>query len=154
MTIRRATPADVASLGAIAFAAKAHWGYSPEQLEAWRSDLEVRADSLDSRPIYLAEDEAGPVGFVQVATDTSPWEIWALWVHPRRMRQGIGRVLLAEACRLARDAGEAELFIDADPNAEGFYRSRGARVVAHVRAPIAGQPMRSRPQLLLPLGVA
>jgi hypothetical protein len=51
--------------------------------------------------------------------------------------------------RHLRAAGIGELHIDADPHAEAFYRSHGALRVGQLDAPIANQPQRVRPQLLL-----
>ncbi len=70
--------ADLSALDGIALEAKAHWGYSAAQLAAWRDDLLTPADSLASRPVFVAEIEDTVVGFTQVATDVAPWEVWAL----------------------------------------------------------------------------
>jgi len=152
MRLRPAQPGDRAALEEIAYAAKAYWGYSPEQLEAWRADLEVSAEALSTDQFCVAEEDGRPVGFAQVATHGRPWELDALWVHPDYIRRGVGRALLAWAAALAASAGQRELAIDADPNAEGFYRACGARVVGSVAAPIAGKPQRVRPQLRLRTG--
>lgn len=149
MPLRSALVADLPALNEIAYSAKAHWGYDAEQLEAWRTDLEVDANSLSGKPVVVHKENGRPIGFVQVSADTEPWEIWALWVHPAHMGRGIGKALLAEAMRLAAEHGQHELAIDADPNAEGFYLAVGARVTGAVAAPIKGQPMRVRPQLRL-----
>lgn len=154
MNLRRGISADIPALETIAFAAKAHWGYSTEQLQAWREDLMVSSESLIARPVCVAEEHGQPVGFVQVATDTRPWELEAMWVHPKHMGKGIGKALLAWAAELAASRGQPELAIDSDPNAEGFYQACGARVVGAVPAPIVGSPKRVRPQLRLRTGAA
>lgn len=150
MNLRRGVPEDAAALNAVALAAKAHWGYSPEQLRAWRKDLTVEPGSMLAWPVCVAEENGEPAGFIQVNTDSRPWALEAMWVHPAHMGRGIGKALLAWAVDLAAAGGQAELAIDADPNAEGFYRAHGARVVGSVAAPIDGDPARVRPQLRLP----
>lgn len=154
MNHRRAVAADIPALNAIALAAKAHWGYTDEQLRVWRSDLEVQPDSLESRPVFVAEVDGQVAGFVQVATNVQPWEVCAMWVLPSHMGRGLGRSLLARACHFAAAAGQRELSIDSEPNAEGFYRACGAWVVGHVAAPVPGRPQRKRPQLILGTGTA
>ena len=149
MNLRRGLPEDVAAFDDIALAAKAHWGYTPQQLEAWRGDLRVKPESLSAAPVCVAEEEGHPLGFVQIATDRHPWEVEALWVHPTHMGKGVGKALLDWATQFAAAGGQVELAIDADPNAEGFYMARGARQVGVVAAPIAGNPARVRPQLRL-----
>ena len=149
MNLRPGVPSDCPTLEAIAFAAKAHWGYSVEQLQAWRDDLAVPEKLLPIRPVVVAELNGRPVGFAQVATDTQPWELWAMWVHPEHMGQGIGTALFAWATGFAAEHGQEELTIDSDPNAEGFYLRRGARRIGELAAPIPGDSARVRPQLLL-----
>ena len=149
MNLRRGVPTDIPALDAIALRAKAHWGYTSEQLEAWKDDLLVTAESLIERPVCVAEDHGQLVGFAQVATDTQPWELWAMWVQPSHMGQGVGKALLAWAIEFTASGGQAELAIDSDPNAEAFYRACGAQLVGSVAAPIAGNLTRVRPQLRL-----
>lgn len=153
-TIRMARLADLSALDGIALEAKAHWGYSAAQLAAWRDDLLTPADSLASRPVFVAETEDTVVGFTQVATDVAPWEVWALWVKPACMRRGIGKALLGRARSFAAAAGQRQLAIDADPNASEFYLRCHAIPVGVVPAPIPGAPVRVRPQFLLDTGAA
>jgi GNAT superfamily N-acetyltransferase len=147
MNLRPGIPEDSQRLELIAFAAKAHWGYSAEQLQAWRADLTISPESVVARPVCVAEEDGKPVGFAQVAMDKQPWELDALWVHPEHMGKGIGKALLAWAKDFAASGGQLELAIDADPNAEPFYRACGAVLIGSVPAPIVGHPDRVRPQL-------
>lgn len=153
-TIRMARLADLSALDGIALEAKAHWGYSAAQLAAWRDDLLTPADSLASRPVFVAEIEDTVVGFTQVATDVAPWEVWALWVKPACMRRGIGKALLGRARSFAAAAGQRQLAIDSDPNASELYLRCRATPVGVVPAPIPGAPGRVRPQFLLDTGAA
>lgn len=149
MNLRCGVPADIPALNAIALEAKAQWGYSREQLQAWSEDLTVTAESMLARPVCVAQEKGQLIGFAQVATDTQPWELWAMWVRPSHMGKGAGKALLDWARELAAAAGQSELAIDADPNASGFYQHCGARLVGAVAAPLAGSPERVRPQLRL-----
>lgn len=151
MNIRRARTSDLPALDRIAFAAKAHWGYSTEQLEAWRSDLVTPPETLEDKPVFVAERGGSILGFVQLDPGTSPWQVEALWVAPGSMRQGVGTALVRQVKAYAAAQGQTELAVDSDPNAEGFYRACGGTVCAYVPAPIAGQPERKRPQLVLPM---
>jgi GNAT superfamily N-acetyltransferase len=149
MNLRPGVPEDIPALDVIAFEAKAHWGYSNEQLLAWRNDLVIQSESMIARPICVAEENGQPLGYAQVATDTQPWELEALFVSPSYMGRGVGKALLTWAKQFAAAGQQHELAIDADPNASGFYVSCGARIVGTAAAPIAGNPNRVRPQLRL-----
>jgi GNAT superfamily N-acetyltransferase len=154
MQLRLATVADIPQLNELALLAKARWGYSAEQLEKWRPELEVAPTSLTLCPVCVAETAGVLLGFAQIATDETPWDLLALWVHPAHMGKGVGKALLAWVRRLAAEAGQPALTIDADPNAEGFYLSCGAQRAGELAAPIAGMPERVRPQLILPTRAA
>ena len=150
MEIRGALPGEHEALSRIAFASKAHWGYSIDQIQLWKNELVFTHAAISRLPTFVAEEQAGvPVGVVQINPTVEPWEVQALWVLPSAVRRGVGRALLRRALQVARTAGVRELAVDADPNAEGFYLSCGARRVGEREAPIAGQPFRVRPQLIL-----
>ena len=57
-----------------------------------------------------------------------------------RLRQGLGRRLLAHAARVARLAGAREIAIEADPQAEPFYLAQGAVRVGARAAPFPANP--------------
>jgi GNAT superfamily N-acetyltransferase len=49
-----------------------------------------------------------------------------MFVEPQAIGQGIGRLLFERTIAAGRDRGFTQLTIDADPNAEPFYRAMGA----------------------------
>jgi len=147
MHIRRAAGEEADALSALALRAKAHWGYAAAQIEAWRASLAVSSETVLTRPTYVGELNGQIVGFYSLLPSASEWELDNLWVTPERMRCGFGRMLLAHALQTATDSGAACVLVDADPNAERFYASCGAKRTGEVPAPIEGQPGRVRPQL-------
>ncbi|MCH7342561.1 GNAT family N-acetyltransferase [Pelomonas sp. CA6] len=149
--IRPARAQESAALGAVAYAAKAFWGYSAAQLEAWREGLTPSPASIDAGWTFVAEVDGRIAGFYQVHADARPPELEHLWVHPQFMRRGLGRALLRHAIEALRRHGAHELAIDSDPNAEPFYRACGAVRVAEIPAPTEAEPQRIRPQLRLAL---
>ena len=154
MQVRTATSDDVPHLDPIAFAAKAHGGYSAKQLAAWHRALHVPEHTLAIRPTFVAESDGRPVAFAQVDPEREPWELVAMWVLPAFMRKGIGRALLRRVCEHACACGKGRIAIDSDPNAAPFYQACGAQLVGHVSAPIPDEPARVRPQLILFTNVA
>lgn len=52
-----------------------------------------------------------------------------LWVLPRAIGIGLGRALLEAALRTAAEMGAAEMRLDSDPNAVGFYEYFGFRII-------------------------
>lgn len=149
VVVRPAEPTEADALCELALAAKALWGYSAAQLDAWRGELRIAAESIVKEPTFVAEANGLVLGFAQLETAQHPWALRHLWVHPAQCRRGVGRLLVQHALRHARDRGQSALSIDADPHAQAFYLRLGAQWVGEVAAPIQGQADRVRPQLVL-----
>ena len=129
MLLRAATPQDLPELDRVALSAKAHWGYTPEQLAIWATDLATQADTVLAWPTHVAEVEGRVAGFSQINPTVQPWELISLWVRPEFMRRGVATGLMHKVVAAAREAGQYSIHIDSDPNALGFYTRFGAIVV-------------------------
>jgi putative acetyltransferase len=96
---RRATAADLPALAALYALCARTLGpqvYSPAQVAAWArfaSDGPAFADYVLGATTWVAGDDV-PEGFCGA---DAGGELRSLYVHPRRMRQGLGSALLAHA---------------------------------------------------------
>lgn len=151
MNIRPAREDEAEVLSALAWASKAHWSYSQQQLEAWRLDLALSAADIANSAVYVIEINGEPAGFYQLLQPGEQWVLEHFWIAPAHMGAGLGRALLSHAASLAGAVGAKAIAIDADPYAEAFYVTCGASTVRRVQAPIPGMPDRARPQMILPL---
>ena len=145
MQIRRAVPSESDRLTAIARAAKAHWGYPAEWLDAWRDGLRISAEEIERHATFVAEENGDVVGVAQVQGDGTRFVLEHLWVDPQYHGRGAGRALVTHA----RELAGGTLVIVADANAERFYLRCGAKRVGDVAAPMPGAPQRSLPLLEL-----
>ena len=139
MEILRATPGDAGTLTGISFAAKRYWGYPEQWMERWRESLTITPDFIRRNEVYVAVVEGEMVGFYALAGQGHKFELEHLWVSPRHIGTGLGRALFDHAVRRAASLGAEILGIEADPNAEGFYRRMGATRVGGISYSIAGQ---------------
>ena len=111
---------------------------------AMETEASVEAE-LRSSTVLFVRDEGRVIGTLRLAT-RNPWlgnidfftpcdrpiYLTSMAVTPMRQRQGIGRLLLAEARRVARELGGEALRLDsyAGPAGAGeFYRKCGFREV-------------------------
>ena len=138
--IRRARSTEVDQLTDIALAAKKYWGYPEHWIDLWRDQLTITAEYIDASQVYLALIDSKIVGFYALIDNGSIWTLDHLWVQPNSMGLGVGRRLFQHAIDLARKNGATIIEIEADPNAESFYRHLGAIRVNVNRYEIAGQP--------------
>ena len=127
MKIVRAKTADAQTLTEIAHAAKRHWAYPETWIAAWREILTMRREFIAANVAFIAIDNnAGPLGFYVLTSEDDGIHLDHLWVAPDAMRRGIGKALFEHAKAEARKLEFASIKIEADPNAEGFYKRMGA----------------------------
>jgi GNAT superfamily N-acetyltransferase len=127
LDIRRAAPEDAGSLSRIAFAAKRYWGYPESWMKRWKESLTITPEFVRNNEAYAAVSGGEPVAFYALTGKGRKVELEHLWVSPGWIGKGIGRVLFEHAMREAASGGADAVEIEADPNAEGFYRHMGAR---------------------------
>lgn len=146
---RPARPEECAALTELCLRSKAHHGYDADFMSACRPELTVTPNRLARGGHAVAEVGGKLAGFVQVLTQDGETWLEGLFVEPDFIGEGIGTQLMAAAIAMARETGAKELEIHADPFAEAFYISCGARRVGLV--PSGSIPGRKLPQLVLSL---
>lgn len=148
--IRPARPDEAADLRGLAHRSKAHWPYAAEFLAAVRPLLRLEPEDVERDLVRVLEDEGEVVGWHRVSLRARHAELEDLWLEPRFIGTGRGRVLFEDAVDLARGAGARLLEWDAEPFAVGFYAAMGGVVVGEV--PSAARPGRMLPRMRLELG--
>lgn len=151
LQIRPALPSEAATISELAVRSKAHWGYDEAFLAACRDELATTAAECDGTHVQIAERDGAVVGYYKLAADGSTiGELADLFVDPPAIGTGVGGQLLRHAVEVARTLHLEVLTIDADPNAESFYRHAGAvRVGSVPSGSVAGREL---PRLELRLG--
>jgi GNAT superfamily N-acetyltransferase len=114
----------------LALAAKGFWGYDQAFLEACRAELTFTPDEVARRHFVVADRGGLVVGFYCVDGEPPVGELSHMWVRPSEIGTGLGRVMWQDAMAAAAAAGFEYLEIEAEPNAEGFYRKMGAERIA------------------------
>jgi GNAT superfamily N-acetyltransferase len=117
---------DAAALTQIAHAAKRHWGYPETWIAAWRDTLTMRPEFIAGNISYCAIENKRPVGFYVLTNEPDGPHLDHLWILPSSMGRGIGRALFEHAASQANRLGFRSMKIEADPNAEAFYKQMGA----------------------------
>ena len=114
------------------------WDEYREQLGAHPDAIELPQHFIDNGWTRVAVIGHGaPVGFsVVIPAPDGAHELDGLFVEPERMRRGIGRSLVEDACKRAREAGAHRLEVTAGP-AQAFYERLGFGVVGTVETRFA-----------------
>ena len=128
--IEKAQPGDAAELTAIAHAAKRHWNYPEEWIQAWREDLTFTSDFIQSRPVYKIVGEEGILGCCAYEVHSSHLEILHMWVLPAYMGKGLGKKLLEESLKeVLQMYPKPRIQVISDPFAQPFYEKTGFKKI-------------------------
>ncbi len=139
MQIIPATPSLAPALSAIAWAAKAHWGYPAHWMAWWRAQLTITPQFIAANETFIATANGRIVGFHALVDKPESWRLEHLWVLPNEMGRGFGRSLFNHAVARAAARGALCLTIEADPNAEPFYQHMGAVRTGVIKSEIHGR---------------
>lgn len=140
---------ELADINALILRSKAVWGYDAAFMEACREELSISRETLSRHPVAVTETDGRITGVAELSFEGDTAHLEKLFVDPETMRAGAGRRLFDWAVEKARAEGAGTLVIEADPDAEGFYRAMGARRTG--QAPSGSIPGRMLPELSLAL---
>ncbi|HWY77185.1 MAG TPA: GNAT family N-acetyltransferase [Verrucomicrobiae bacterium] len=139
MCIKRSNPENALLLTEITFASKRHWRYPEHWIEEWRGLLTVEPSFISSHEVWEAVVDGTTAGYYALSPRSDGVELLHFWVRPEFIGRGIGRALFVHAVNKARELSARAIYIESDPNAEGFYLRMGANRIGVVSSKVAGQ---------------
>ena len=96
------------------------------QLAANPDAIEMPEEQIRAGHVRVAAQDGVVVGFaVLLERSGEACELDGLFVEPDRMRAGVGRQLVQDAERMARERGAARIEVVANPQAVAFYAAVG-----------------------------
>jgi len=126
MTIRAARGDEREALEELQRRSSMHEPMYRAQLEAHPDAIELPAEQIAAGHVRVAELDGKLAGFsVLLERDGDACELDGLFVEPASMRHGIGRRLIDDAARLARERGATWIEVVANPQAVAFYEAVG-----------------------------
>ncbi len=140
---------DAPEMSALAFRAKAYWGYDDAFMEACREELAVPVEAFEAETVRIVSADGAMAGFYRLVLDGDEAELEAMFVDPPFIGKGVGKRLWRDMLAIAQQAGARRLVCQADPNAEAFYLAMGMRRFGE--KPSESIPGRSLPMLELAL---
>lgn len=142
--VRPAWPDEGPVLSALAFDAKAHWGYDAAFMERCRDELTITQARIWRERIRVAEVNGEIAGFASLNVGMGRADVEDVFVRPRFIGTGVGHLLINDLLQYACRHGIALINVEADPNATGFYTRQGFSLCGEV-------PSGSIPERMLPL---
>jgi GNAT superfamily N-acetyltransferase len=139
MQIVRARPEEADALTEIAYSAKRHWGYPERWIERWRDILTIRPEFIAANVAHAALENGLAVGFYVLTNEADGIRLDHLWILPAAMHRGILKVLFKHAVEQTRELGFRAIRIEADPNADEFYKRMGAKRIGTSTSKMDGE---------------
>ena len=140
MKISAANHAIAHDLTELTIRSKAHWGYSPEQMEAWRADLTITEDYIAQNHVFVLKDQQQIHGYYSFFKESiTVVKLDNLFVDPEFMGRGFGGKLMDNFLNRSRELKFQTITLDADPHAEDFYMKYGFQSVGQLATSIPGR---------------
>jgi len=138
-TIRRAVPVEAKILTELTLRSKAYWGYDDIFVAAVQQNLTITPDYVEANPVFVLEEGAQVQGFysLKASAATDEVELDFLFIEPAGIGTGYGKQLWQHAVCTGRQTGFHTMLIEAEPQAEEFYKKMGAVRVATKPSPLA-----------------
>jgi GNAT superfamily N-acetyltransferase len=125
LTLRAPRIDELAQASELCLRSKAHWDYPDDFLAACTSELTLTQVDLDTTEVILAIRDGKMVGVAQIGMDDGECYLEKLFVDPNDMGAGTGKALFEWSKDIAAGLGAAEMVVEADPDAVGFYERMG-----------------------------
>src|SRR4051794_13097939 len=146
LTIRFAQGSEREALERLQRRSSMHEPMYRAQLAAHPDVIELPAEQITAGTVRVAEQHGVIVGFaVLLERSGDACELDGLFVEPERMRSGVGRRLLEDAKRIARDRGATRIDVVANPQAVAFYEAVGFSAVGAEQTRFGPAPCMSLP---------
>lgn len=135
-SVRQARLDESRFLSGLAIRSKCYWPYPLDYLEKCIGAMSVTETDITDWPVSVAEQNGEVIGFFALKQVSGENRLDHLWIDPRFINKGIGRILFAEAVFAAKSIGWTGFRIAADPYAESFYLKMGATKIGAVQSKV------------------
>ena len=127
ISIENVQPGDIDQLTDISVRSKAYWGYSDDFMQKCTKELTVTKDDIGRSGLYFKAVASNQIsGFYGLERFTlTVFELDRLYVDPRYIGKGVGKILIEHAIENVSQLGGNELIVQSDPHAREFYEAVG-----------------------------
>jgi len=137
MRIDKATQIDAIDLTELTIRSKSHWNYSAEQIEEWRNDLTVSETYILEKEVYKLTKNNHIIGYYSfIKINDIDVKLENLFVDPKFIGCGFGKILMSDFLQRIKKTKIEKIILDADPNAEKFYKQIGFKTIGKLETSI------------------
>jgi GNAT superfamily N-acetyltransferase len=137
MEIINAEIADNELLTTITKKSKAYWGFSEDILKEWEHLLTVTKDYIEKNEVFKLVLNDQIIGYYSYfSIDENTIKLDNIFILPEFIGKGFGKILMNSFLEKTSQIGIKKITLDAEPNAENFYKSFGFESIGHLESSI------------------
>ncbi len=137
MKIEKAHRIDAVSITELTIRSKNFWNYGERQIAEWRDELTITSKYIDENQVYKLMIKHELVGFYAFNPENDKiLKLNFLFIEPKYIGKGYGKILITDFLKRVRETDYEKVTLDADPNAEKFYKRVGFKVVGNLKSSI------------------
>jgi N-acetylglutamate synthase-like GNAT family acetyltransferase len=137
MDILKAEPNDNELLTTITKMSKAYWGFSEDILKEWEHLLTITKDYIEKNKVYKLVKNDQIIGYYSYfSTDENTIKLDNIFILPEFIGKGFGKILMNDFLKNIKQIGITKVTLDAEPNAEIFYKTFGFETIGQLESSI------------------
>lgn len=132
-----ASPEDALLLADLEIRSESYWGYDSHFMDKFKELYLVTEDFIKNNPTYVLKEKDTIIGFYGILLDDIEASLEYLFIEPKYIGKGYGKILWNHALEECQKLGISEFTIITSPDARGFYLRLGARIYKQVESLIS-----------------
>jgi N-acetylglutamate synthase-like GNAT family acetyltransferase len=137
MEIVKAELADIEILTMITKKSKAYWGFSDHVLKQWEHILTISKEYIETNKVFKLMLNDQIVGYYSYfAIDEKTIKLDNIFILPEYIGKGFGKILMNDFLDKIRQLEVNKITLDAEPNAENFYKVFGFVTIGQLESSI------------------
>lgn len=137
MKIIKAEITDSETLTTITKISKAYWGFSEDILKEWENLLTVTKEYIEKNKVFKLIQNDQIIGYYSYfSTDKNTIKLDNIFILPEFIGKGFGKILMNDFLKNTNQLDISKITLDAEPNAEIFYKKFGFETVGNLESSI------------------
>lgn len=137
MEIINAAISDHEILTTITKKSKAYWGFSEDILKEWEHLLTVTPDYIEKNAVFKLIQNDQIIGYYSYfSIDEETIKLDNIFILPEFIGKGFGKMLMNHFLEKIFQSDISKITLDAEPNAEKFYKNFGFETVGQLESSI------------------
>lgn len=140
ITFEKASEKNHQILTSITFDGKAFWGFSKEQLSDWSELLTVTPEYIAANFVFNLKLNSEIIGYYSyLKINDKELKLDNLFLNQKFIGKGFGKVMMEDFLVKAKELKAELITLDAEPNAEDFYKKFGFQTFDQLESVIKGR---------------